>query len=180
MLPCSLTLAAVVHSTPLIVLHTNTTPNGFHAAARGWNSWGIEDNTDTTPSWTGYNQGNVTRQCDVLATAPFKAAGYDYCSLDSGWSIDTGDQYGRLLYNSSTFDLPGFADHLHSEGLKLGVYVLPGALCSDGNKTIQGTSIILNSTFNGNNDGFLRCDFDFWKDGVQEWHNSVVNLFASW
>ncbi|KAF2102502.1 family 27 glycoside hydrolase [Rhizodiscina lignyota] len=176
----SVALAGLVHSTSLTVLKTTTTPNGFHEAARGWNSFGIQANPNTTPSWTGFNQGNVTPECDVLATAPFKAAGYQYCSLDSGWSTNNGDQYGRLLYDPTLFDLPSFADHLHDEGLKLGVYVLPGAFCSDGNKTIKGTTIKLNSTYNGNNDGFLRCDFDFSKPGVQEWHNSVVDLFASW
>lgn len=164
----------------LTILRTTTTPNGFHNAARGWNSFPIQANPLTTPSWTGFNQGNVTPQCDVLATPAFKAAGYQYCSLDSGWSTNNGDEHARLLYDPTLFDLPAFANHLHSKGLKLGIYVLPGAFCSDGNKTIAGTNILLNSTFNGNNDGFLRCDFDFSKPGVQQWHNSVIDLFASW
>lgn len=167
-------------SSNLAVLKTTTTPNGFHRAARGFNTWGIQDNTATTPSWTGYNQGNVTTQCSVLAEEPFVFNGYQYCSLDSGWSLNNGDQYGRLLYDPTLFNLPEFAGYLHSKDLLLGVYVLPGAFCTDGNKTIYGTDILLNSTFNGNNDGFLRCDFNFSAPGVQQWHNSVVDLFASW
>lgn len=185
MLVTAITTAALVSlvsaAAPLTILNATTTPNGFHNAARGFNTWGMQDNTNTTPSWTGYNQDNVKRQCDVLATTPFQAAGYKYCSLDSGWSLDNGDEHGRLLYSPELFDLPSFASYLHGEQLELGVYVLPGAFCSDGNKTILGTDgIILNSTYNGNNDGFLRCDFDFSRPGVQEWHNSVVNLFAQW
>lgn len=173
--------SSVLAATPLIVLNTTTTPNGFHNAARGFNTFPIQANTNTTPSWTGFDQENVKRQCDVLATPAFQAAGYQYCSLDSGWSTNNGDANGRLLYDPSLFDLPEFATELHQEDLKLGVYVLPGAFCSDGNKTILGTDgITLNSTFNGNDDGFLRCDFDFTKPGVQEWHNSVVDLFAEW
>ncbi|KAL1874026.1 hypothetical protein VTK73DRAFT_580 [Phialemonium thermophilum] len=168
------------HATGLNVLYTATTPNGFHNSPRGWNSFGIQANPLTTPSWGGFNQGNVTRQCDVLAKPSFQAAGYKYCSLDSGWSLNNGDDHGRLLYDPSLFDLPSFANYLHSRGLLLGVYVLPGAFCDDGNKTILGTDIKLSSTYNGNEDGFLRCDFDFTKPGVQEWHNSVVDLFASW
>ncbi|CAG7935540.1 unnamed protein product [Penicillium salamii] len=175
-----LAFVAYTQAANLTVLSTAMTPNGFHNAARGWNSFGIQANSATTPSWGEFNQGNVTRQCDVLAQPHFKAAGYQYCSLDSGWSLDEGDNNGRLLYDPSLFDLPAFAEHLHRKGLLLGVYVLPGALCDDGNKTILGTNVQLKSTFNGNNDGFLRCDFDFSKPGVQEWHDSVIHLFASW
>lgn len=181
LITAAILLATLVHaSTNLAVLKTTTTPNGFHRAARGFNTFGIQANPDTTPSWSGYNQGNVTTQCSVLAEEPFVSNGYQYCSLDSGWSLNNGDQYGRLLYDPTLFNLPEFADYLHSKDLLLGVYVLPGAFCTDGNKTIYGTDITLNSTFNGNNDGFLRCDFNFSAPGVQQWHNSVVDLFASW
>jgi alpha-galactosidase len=173
-------MLACVRAASLNVLYTTVTPNGFHNAARGWNSFGLQANPATTPSWTGFNQGNVSVQCDVLSQDSFQSAGYKYCSLDSGWSLNNGDQNGRLLFDPSLFDMPAFAKHLHDKGLLLGVYVLPGAFCSDGDKTILGTDILLSSTFNGNNDGFLRCDFDFTKPGVQVWHNSVIDLFASW
>lgn len=176
-----LVVAALVHaSSNLNVLKSITTPNGFQRAARGFNTYGIQANPNTTPSWTGYNQGNVTTQCSILAEEPFVSNGYQYCSLDSGWSLNNGDEYGRLLYDPTLFNLPEFADYLHSKNLLPGVYVLPGAFCTDGNKTIYGTNITLNSTFNGNNDGFLRRDFNFEAPGIQQWHNSVVDLFTSW
>ncbi|KAG2171935.1 hypothetical protein INT43_001411 [Umbelopsis isabellina] len=176
-------LALVVNASPvkrdngLTVLKTTTTPDGFHSAATGWNSFGLQANNAVNPNWK-YDQDHVIQQCDVLADTLHMDGGY--CSLDSGWSTNNGDDYARLLYDTTIFDLPTLASHLHSKSLNLGVYVLPGAFCTDGNKTIYGTNIKLNSTFSGNNDGFLRCDFDFQKPGVQEWHNSVVNLFAQW
>lgn len=42
---------------------------------------------------------------------------------------------------------------------------LPDDFCDDGDKA---TDILLNSTFNGNNNRFLRCGYDFKKPGVQE------------
>ncbi|KAF2503285.1 glycoside hydrolase [Lophium mytilinum] len=164
-------------ATPLKVIRTELTPNGFTSPPRGWNSFPIQANPSITASFS-FDQAGVITQCDELAVL---GAGYEYCSLDSGWSVgDHGDDYGRITDDPDKFDLPALADHLHSKGLKVGVYVLPGAFCNDADKTIEGTSIKINDTMSGNNNGFARCDFDFAKDGVQQWHNSVVKLFAEW
>lgn len=55
----------------------------------------------------------------------------------------------------------------------------PGVPCQAANKTILGTSVKVGDTFNGNFDQIL-CQFDYTKDGVQQWHDSVVALWASW
>jgi alpha-galactosidase len=159
-------------STPLRVIKT-----------RGWNSWGLEANPAINPNFT-FDQAHILKQANaLLGVIPEEdIQNHDYyISLDSGWSVgDHGDQYGRIIYDSSKFNIPNLANFLHSKGLKLGVYVLPGAFCKDSNKSILGTDIPINATLSGNNNGFARCDFDFEKDGVQQWHNSVVNLFADW
>lgn len=168
---------------PLQVLRTARTANGFTSSARGWNSWGIQalENPSTIPGWTVFNQTAVKQQCSVLARSDFKAAGYDLCSLDAGWSTSSEvDEYGRILYNSTLFDLPELADYLHGQGLKLGVYVIPGVPCVAANKTIEGTNIRIGDVLNGNNDELSYCDWDFSKDGVQQWHDSLINLWASW
>lgn len=72
--------------------------------------------------------------------------GHDYvCSIDSGCPTTGGDQNGRIVKNTTVFSAYGslkrFGDHLHSQGLKLGVYLLPGAVTSDGDKTIENTQI---------------------------------------
>jgi alpha-galactosidase len=41
------------------------------------------------------------------------------------------------------------ADKLHSKGLKLGVYVVSGAFCTDASKTVDGTIIKSKATFGG-------------------------------
>ena len=159
----------------LNVLYTETTPNGFHQAARGWNTYGLQANPDIFPGGFNMNQANATANCDVLATEPFKNANYTLCSLDAGWNTNDPDEYGHPLYNVTRFNLPEFADYLHSKGLKLGIYTNPGFYCSAINSTIPGTNIFLNETVYPGT-----CIFDYTLPGVQEWHNSLIDLFASW
>lgn len=169
--------SVAVAAIPLTVLQTTTTPNGFTSPARGWNSFG---NQAINPAFT-LNQANVTAQCDVLSST-LASGNYTYCGLDSNWSVGSnGDDNGRIIPDGELFpDLVGLADHLHSNGLELGVYVVPGAFVNDENKTILGTDgITIGSVCFGGN-GLSRCDFDYGMDGVQEWHNSVIDLFSSW
>lgn len=50
------------------------------------------------------------------------SAGFDYhCSIDSGWSLNGGDRYGRIVpVDDNVFtwyeSLAGFADHAHGRG----------------------------------------------------------------
>jgi alpha-galactosidase len=168
------------NSGPLQVLKTGPTANGFTGPARGWNSWGIQATPATTPSWQIFNQSNVIKQCTVLAQPEFKQFGYELCSLDAGWSTNDVDEYGRIQYNTALFDLVELGNYLHGIGLKMGVYVIPGVPCSAANKTIKGTDIRIGDVLNGNNDGLAYCDWDFSKDGVQQWHDSLIELWASW
>ncbi|KAI1806236.1 glycoside hydrolase family 27 protein [Daldinia bambusicola] len=175
------TLLTLTAAGPVLeVVQIQTTPNGFANSPRGWNSFGIQANPDTTPGFS-FNQTGAISQCDVLAkTAALRDAGYVYCSLDSGWSVGgNGDEFGRIIYDSSIFDIPSLASHLHAEGLLLGIYVVPGAFIADEAKTIFGTNVTIGSVCSGDN-GLARCNFDYSQSAVQEWHNSVVNQFASW
>jgi alpha-galactosidase len=170
------------NSGPLQVLQTAKTAHGFKSSGRGWNSWGIQalKNPTIIPGWTGLNQASVMNQCQVLAQPQFRAMGYEVCSLDAGWSSNEVDANGRILYNTTSFNLPGLADSLHGQGLKLGVYIVPGVPCAAANRTILGTDILIGDVLNGNNNGIGNCDFDFSKDGVQQWHNSLIELWGSW
>jgi alpha-galactosidase len=165
---------------PLQVLKTGPTANGFTSSGRGWNSWGIQATPATAPSWKFFNQSNVINQCMVLARPEFKQMGYDLCSLDAGWSTDVVDEYGRIQYNTALFDLAKLGEYLHGIDLKMGVYVIPGVPCSAANKTIKGTDIRIGDVLIGNNDGLAYCDWDFSKNGVQQWHDSLIELWASW
>lgn len=161
------------------VLTYSQTSGGFHSPARGWNSFGLQAN-DVGANFT-FNQDQVISQCDILASNPqLKASNYTYCSLDSGWSVGgNGDDNGRIIYDSPNFDIPKLADHLHSKGLKLGLYVVPGAFQADLDKTILGTSTKIKDVCSGD-EGLARCVFDYSRPEVQTWHNSVVAQFASW
>lgn len=165
-------------ATPLKVISYAQTPGGFRTPARGWNSFALQANPNAGPSFK-FDQSHVLTQCSVLASDGFKG-NYDYCSLDSGWSVgDHGDDNGRLIYDSSLFDIPTLASSLHEQGLKLGVYVVPGAFISDRNKTILGTDTTIGEVCTGD-EGLIRCIFDYTRPETQQWHNSVVDQFASW
>lgn len=157
-----------------------TTPHGFTAPSRGWNSFGIQANTAAVPDWN-FDQEHVQQQCDQLAASPLKDAGFVYCSLDSGWSVGgNGDDNGRLIPDTSAFSsITGLADRLHGKDLKLGVYVVPGAFLADVNKTILGTDVTVGSVCSGD-EGLARCVFDYSQEAVQTWHDSVVAQFAEW
>lgn len=165
-------------ATPLKVISYGQTPNGFRSSARGWNTFALQANPSAASDFQ-FDQAHVLTQCSVLASGSFKGQ-YDTCSLDSGWSVgDHGDDFGRLIYDDTIFDIPSLASSLHSQGLKMGVYVVPGAFLSDVNKTIFGTETTIGEVCTGN-EGLLRCIFDYTRPETQEWHNSVVDQFASW
>jgi|SRR5579862_1027089 len=174
----ALATASAVSGDGLNTPHLGTTPNGFTAPPRGWNTFALQS---LNPPFQ-LNQENVITQCDAMAEK-LGQYGYEYCSLDSGWSVgDQGDDYGRIQYDTSKFDLPTLAAHLHSQNLKLGVYILPGYFYKDGSKTIYGTNppITFTEAGAGTCNSLARCAFNYAANGAQEYCNSVVNQFASW
>ena len=107
-------------------------------------------------------------------------AGFDYyCSIDSGWSLNGGDQYGCIVPDNANIftrykSLVGFAEHAHSQGYKVGISLLPGAFVGDGWVTIENTSIKIGDVFDTSVTYNLRHAFNWAADGVQQWHDSVV------
>jgi alpha-galactosidase len=171
--------AAAGAATALNVLTITVTPNGFTSPPRGWNSYALQANHPAAPNFV-FNQAGVMQQCDAMASKLGTSNGYTYCSLDSGWSVGgNGDEYGRIIFDTSVFNLTTLSQHLHDQGQKLGVYVVPGAFLADVNKTILGTDVTIGEVCSGNN-GLARCNFDFSQPAVQTWHDSVVDLFAEW
>lgn len=166
--------AGCAQADPLFVPFYGTSANGFNAPPQGWNSFGLQALGN---DYFTLNQANVQKQCDLLNVT----AGYTLCSIDSGWSGNGGDPFGRLVPDPSVFpNLTALADHLHSQGKLLGVYILPGALSADANVTVEGTDIKLGSLFDLSQPSYnLRQTFDFSLDGVQQWHDSVINNFAA-
>jgi alpha-galactosidase len=154
---CILLSAKIASAT----LQYGTTPGGFSSAAKGWSSFAMQS------LGMKFSQENVIEQCDQLVNV-LDGYGYDLCSLDSGWSVGAeGDDYGRITYDSSIFNIPQLADHLHSKGLKLGVYVVPGYFARDANKTVLGTNYSLSEIGNGHNNGLARIDLNYSHPGAQ-------------
>ncbi|KAJ5740390.1 hypothetical protein N7493_000262 [Penicillium malachiteum] len=169
----------------LTIIKTTTTPNGFSSAAKGWNSWGMQASPDTTPSYPSslypyVNQTFVIEQCTVLADADILAAGWTLCSIDDGWYSDITDDYGRMVYNTTLFDMPTLADYLHDLSLDLGLYNRPGIPCEAANKTIYGTDVTVGSTFSGVEDDNGYCYFDYDNANTQVYHNTLIDLWAYW
>ena len=178
-------LPVVLGSTPLRVITIDQTPNGFTHPPRGWNSYGQIANPGVNQAFR-FDRGGVRTQADGLSnllTDHMKSAHDYYISLDSGWSIGSyGDDYGRIIPDTSLFDIPALADYVHRLDMKLGVYVVPGAFCNDREKTIFGTESTIGEILNfpEENNGMSRCNLNFTKRATQTWHDSVVALFASW
>ncbi|ETS73955.1 hypothetical protein PFICI_13821 [Pestalotiopsis fici W106-1] len=178
--------AANTNGDTLTVITTGETPGGFTAPPRGWNSWGIQDNPRTTPSYpsslSGYpNETFILQQCSVLAGDAYANAGYTLCSIDGGWDSSTTDDYGRIVQNSTLFDdMASLASTLHDMGLLLGIYSQPNVPCDATNKTIYGTDILIGSTFDGSEDTSGNCYFNYSNPDTQTWHDTQIALWANW
>ncbi|EJD37634.1 glycoside hydrolase [Auricularia subglabra TFB-10046 SS5] len=159
----------------------DATANNHTSAARGWNSFGLQANPAAAPTFV-FDDLHFAQQCDQLVT---RRGGEYYCSLDSGWSGNGGDPFARIVPEPGVFTtfspvLKGLADHLHERGLKLGVYLLPGAFEGDQDLTIEGTNVRLGDVLDFNEPGYnLRRAFKWGEPGVQEWHDSVIRNLAS-
>lgn len=156
------------------IIKYGKTSGGYSSSPRGWNSFPMQS------LGMKFNQENVLNQCSQLANKLIDY-GYNLCSLDSGWSIGAnGDEYGRIIYDQSIFDIPQLANDLHSQNLELGLYVVPGYFANDNQKFVFGTNYTLSQIGNGHNNGLARIDLNYSHPGAQLWCNSVINLFAEW
>ena len=160
---------------PLRVLTYGRSANGFGAPPRGWNPWGLIANHRLNQT-----QASVLEQCGRLrGDGPI-------CSLDSGWSGGCGgDAHGRIIPDRDKFpDMAGLSRQLRTgaSAAQLGVYIVPGTFSADRDKLILGTNLTLGSTWKHpdatKHSKFCRMEFDFSRPGVQEWHNSVVDLLC--
>jgi alpha-galactosidase len=148
--------------------------------------WSTYSQQTIVPSSTVMNEQNILAQSDALRSSGLQAHGFQYINLDAGWSGDS-DQYGRTLWNTTAF--PHFLDmiqHIHANGQKIGIYLLPGIGSSvvSANLPILGTQyhaqdIVAEPLTIGNGFGY-GYKIDFTKPGAQEYINSIINLYASW
>jgi hypothetical protein len=153
---------------------------------RPYQGWSTYSQQTIVPSSTVMNEQNILAQSDAMRASGLGAHGFQYINLDAGWSGDS-DQYGRTLWNTTAF--PHFLQmiqHIHANGQKIGIYLLPGIGTStvSANQPIYGTSyhaqdIVAQPLTVGNGFGY-GYKIDFTKPGAQEYINSIVSLYASW
>src|SRR5260370_548078 len=153
---------------------------------RPYLGWSTFSEQTIVPSSSVMNEQNILGQSDAMRSSGLEAHGFRYINLDAGWSGNS-DQYGRTLWNTTAF--PHFLDmiqHIHANGQKIGIYLLPGIGTSvySQNLPIFGTQyhaqdIVALPLTVGNGFGY-GYKIDFTKPGAQEYINSIITLYASW
>jgi alpha-galactosidase len=87
----------------------------------GWNTW----NTFQTK----INETMLREMVDVFVRSGMREAGYRYFVLDDGWMSMARDSNGSLTADPEKFPhgMKAFADYVHSQGLKFGIYNCAGS-----------------------------------------------------
>jgi alpha-galactosidase len=148
----------------------------------GWEGW-----------WSGHtgveNDAEVRAIADVVS-AKLASYGYEYLLIDEYW-YSGFDAYGRWQPDPSKFPngIKPVADYVHSKGLKLGIYMMPGVndLVVAANSPIYGTTyhvkdIVTSAAGNTDKatDGSTARQIDYTKPGAVEFVQGYANLLASW
>jgi hypothetical protein len=173
---------ALVNSPPAVA-----SDNGLsRTPAMGWSSWSFVRRTPTA--------AKIIAQADALKANGLDKHGFVYVNLDDFWQkCDangfTVDNFGRWVVDTAKFPdgLKAVADHVHSLGLKFGVYVTPGIPenAVTKNTPIEGTSFhakdIADTSKTERNFNCKHMFFiNYSKPGAQEYVNSWARLFASY
>lgn len=89
----------------------------------GWNSWYIHYDRVT--------EADMRAAADAMIESGMADFGYQYVNIDDCWMKRKGDEPyrdvdGAVLPNAKFPDMRGLADHIHSLGLRAGLYTSPG------------------------------------------------------
>ena len=71
------------------------------------------------------NEKSVRASIDALLSKGLADHGYAYCNIDDGWQGERGGPFFALQPNSKFGDMRRMAAHVHSLGLKFGIYSTP-------------------------------------------------------
>jgi len=143
----------------------------------GWSSW--------SSLRGGISEAKIQAQADSMAKN-LKQVGFTYINIDSGWTSGF-DAFGRATPDLGEFPhgISRIASYVHSKGLKLGIYLLPGMNQNvwQANDQIFGTNFhvrdITDTSKQGNTLGnAYRIDYS--KPGAAQYIQSYANLVTSW
>jgi alpha-galactosidase len=162
---------------------TDGGPAGPLAAkpSMGWEGW-----------WSGHagveSESEVKAIADIVSTQ-LASYGYEYLLIDEFW-YNGFDAYGRWQADPSKFPdgIKAVADYVHSKGLKLGIYMMPGIndTVVAANSPIYGTTYHVKDIVTsapGNTDraaGSTGRQIDYTKPGAVDFVQGYANLLASW
>ncbi len=159
--------------------------------ALGWSSWSFIRSKPTA--------AKIDAQADAMKSSGLESEGFQYVNLDDFWYQCPGsqgpnvDQYGRWVIDATKFPPSGsengiqaVADHVHSLGLKFGIYATPGiskqAVAQ--NTPIEGTPYHADDIATTSHENNYNCGgmtgIDYSKPGAQAFINSWADQLASW
>ncbi|MEE4592583.1 CBM35 domain-containing protein [Streptomyces sp. DSM 41524] len=179
---------------------TTATPASPAAAKpyMGWSSWSMQSSKypglNPNGDYSYLTEANVRKQTDALATK-LKRYGYEYVNIDAGWWRNYAwtpefDAYGRQKADPVRFPsgMKAVADHIHSKGLKAGIY-LPVGLEKEaygGGKVpiwnAEGctTADIVYDDLRTTNGWDSAYKIDFSDPCAQKYIDSQARMFADW
>jgi hypothetical protein len=194
--------AAATASTTAASAKAATTADGASGLAAtpymGWSSWSMQSSKypglNTNGDYSYLTEANVLKQTDALASK-LKKYGYNYVNIDAGWWMDNSwkpgyDQYGRQTPDPVRFPngMKSVADHIHSKGLKAGIYLPVGlekGAYGDGKVPIWNapgctTADIVYPDLRTTNgwDSSYKLNFD--NACAQKYIDSQAQMFADW
>lgn len=164
----------------------------------GWSSWSMQSSTypglNPDGNYSYLTEANVLKQTDALATT-LKKYGYTYVNVDAGWWMDYSwkseyDEYGRQTPDPVRFPhgMKSVADHIHSKGLKAGIYLPVGlekGAYGDGKVPIWNapgctTADVVYPDLRTTNgwDSAYKLNFD--NPCAQKYIDSQAHMFADW
>ncbi|MBI0295129.1 carbohydrate-binding protein [Streptomyces sp. PRKS01-29] len=164
----------------------------------GWSSWSMQSSKypglNPDGDYSYLTEANVLKQTDALA-ARLKKYGYEYINIDAGWWRDDAwtpefDEYGRQKADPVRFPsgMKPVADHIHSKGLKAGIY-LPVGLEKEAygggevpiwNAEGCTTADIVYDDLRTTNGWDSAYKIDFSDPCAQKYIDSQARLFADW
>jgi hypothetical protein len=194
--------ASVATGFPAAHAETAAEPAGAATIAAkpymGWSSWSMQSSKypglNPDGDYSYLTEKNVLKQTDALASK-LKKYGYDHVNVDAGWWMDKSwktqfDQYGRQKPDAVRFPhgMKSVADHIHSKGLKAGIYLPVGlekGAYDDGRTPIRNapgctTADIVYSDLRTTNGWDNAYKIDFGNACAQKYIDSQARLFADW
>jgi alpha-galactosidase len=83
----------------------------------GWCSWNAYGKT--------VSQDKIERTADLLLSSGLSSYGYQFVNTDSAWQGEYGGPHDAFTSNEKFPDMKAMTDHIHSLGLKAGIYSTP-------------------------------------------------------